>query len=86
MHKAIETCVHSLIFLTRASDFPAVPRMSTVKEVVSAVSAEPPAAKEQDTRPMMNIIPAITGSIPLVATAGNNSSPPDWMENRPAKR
>ena len=44
MHTAMPIWTFSLIDFTSFSDLPAVPRMSTVKDVVNAVNAEPPAA------------------------------------------
>ena len=43
MTTAMPMCTFLRIFTTVSSDLPFVPRMSTVKEVVSAVSAEPAA-------------------------------------------
>ena len=53
--------------------------MSTVKEVVKAVKAEPPAENAQDTSPIVKSTPTTDGSRGLVATAGNSLSPVSAM-------
>ena len=75
IRKAIARWTLFLSLVTSDSVLPSVPRISTVKEVVSAVSADPPAAKAQDTRPTTKNIPTTGGSHPPVATAGKRLSP-----------
>ena len=75
MQIAMPTCTFSRVLLTCCSVLPPVPRMSTVNDVVNAVNAEPPAAYEQEIRPVTKRMPTTAGRSPLVATAGKSWSP-----------
>ena len=58
---AMPMCTFFLILATSASGFVLVlPNMSTVKDVVRAVSADPAAAYAADISPIINSIPTIT--------------------------